>query len=106
MNQPAKSPATTDTKAPPALPPEAAAPPVPFRPLPMPRLKLIRSSESDFANSWGMVTTSGTPWAHVLRPDYLSLHANKLRVGDTIEVHTDDQVYFGRLLVRSVDGTG
>jgi hypothetical protein len=29
-----------------------------------------------------------------------------LRIGDQIEVHVDDQTYFGRLLVREVSGTG
>jgi hypothetical protein len=104
MSQATKSTPETAPSAPEAA--EPAVLQVPFRPLPTPRLKVLRSSESDFGNQFGAVTSTGTPFEHVLRPDFWSLHAMKLRVGDTIEIHTDDQTYFGRLLVRSVDGTG
>jgi hypothetical protein len=81
MNQPAKS--TVADEA------EVTAPPKQLRPLAAPRLKIIRSSESDFGNLFGAVTPAGTDFEDVLRPDYWSLHAMKLRIGDTIEVHTE-----------------
>jgi len=77
-----------------------------LKPLAVARLKIIRSSESDVGNLFAAVTPSGTPFEHVLDPKFWSNLAGRLRIGDTIEVHTDDQLYFGRLLVRDVTGTG
>ena len=75
------------------------------QPLEQRRLKLLRASESpDFGNLWAAVTPAGLPFEAVLVPSWWSNHATKLHVGDTIEVHTDDQCYFGRLLVRHLGG--
>jgi hypothetical protein len=114
MNAPAKSPAPTEPKTPPASTPEAipVAPieirPAPFKPLEAGRLRLVRSSECDICNLWAAVLPAGAPFENVLRPDYWSscLGAKPLRVADTIEVHVDDQTYFGRVLVRDVSGAG
>jgi hypothetical protein len=76
------------------------------KPLANGRLRVIRSSESDIANLWAAVTITGTKWDDVLTPEFWSLHAHRLRVGDTVEIHTDDQRYFGRVLVRQVSGAG
>jgi hypothetical protein len=79
---------------------------LPFRPLQVNRLKLIRSSESDFANLHGAVLPAGTSFEDALKPQFWGLVAQRLRIGDQIEVHVDDQTYFGRQLVRDVSGTG
>jgi hypothetical protein len=69
------------------------------------RLKLLRASESpDFGNLWAAVTPAGLPFEAVLVPSFWSNHATKLHIGDQVEVHTDDQAYFGRLLVRHLGG--
>ncbi len=76
------------------------------QPLEQRRLRLLRASESpDFGNLWAAVTPAGLPFEAVLVPSWWSNHATKLHVGDTIEVHTDDQAYFGRLLVRHLGGS-
>jgi hypothetical protein len=74
-------------------------------PLEQRRLQLLRASESSgFGNVWAAVTPAGLPFEAVLVPNFWSNHASRLHVGDTIEVHTDDQTYFGRLLVRHLGG--
>jgi hypothetical protein len=84
----------------------ATAPPraTPFKPLENQRLKRLRSSESDFGNQHAAVTRAGVPFTDTLNPEFWANHGAVLRVGDVIEVHTDDQIYFGRLLVRNVAG--
>jgi len=75
------------------------------QPLEQKRLRLLHASESpDFGNMWAAVTPAGLPFETVLVPSFWSNHATKLNVGDTIEVHTDDQSFFGRLLVRHLGG--
>jgi hypothetical protein len=75
------------------------------QPLEQRRLKLLRSSESpDFGNLWAAVTPAGLPFEAVLEPRFWSNHATRLHIGDSIEIHTDDQSYFGRLLVRHLGG--
>jgi hypothetical protein len=98
-----------ESKAPAAGPPEVAAAPapsVPFRPLQVNRLKLIRSSESDFGNVHAAVLPAGTDFSDALRSDFWALVAHRLRPADQIEIHVDTQVFYGRLLVRDVTGTG
>jgi hypothetical protein len=94
----------TDPKAPDAAAVLPAKPPG-MKPLAMNRLKLVCSSSSDIANHFAAVLTSGTPFASVLSPEFWSNHAPQLRVGDSIEVHSDDRSFFGRLYVRDVNKT-
>jgi hypothetical protein len=75
------------------------------QPLEQRRLKLLRASESpDFGNLWAAVTPAGLPFEAVLEARFWSNHASRMHVADTIEVHTDDQRYFGRLLIRHLGG--
>jgi hypothetical protein len=103
---------TATKTAPPAPPAPIAEPdapsPVrrPVRPLAEGRFKIIRSSETDYANLFGAVTPTGTPMADVQVSDFWAPHAWKMHVGDQIEIHTDDASYFARLLVRHVSGSG
>jgi hypothetical protein len=106
MNETTTKTKATESKVPAGAETEILAMPVPFRPLAVSRMRVIRSSETDFGNVHGVVTPAGTPVEFLTRPEYWQLHANRLRIADTIEAHTDDGVYFARLLVRSVDGTG
>jgi hypothetical protein len=106
MSQPAKSPTAPESKAPAGAESEVLAMPVPFRPLAVARRSIIVASATNYGNLHGVITPAGTPWDHVLRADFWSLHANNMLVGDSVEVQTDDGRYVGRLLVRSVDGVG
>jgi hypothetical protein len=95
-----------------ADPNAAGPPPIPGlgktklpQPLEQRRLKLLRASESpDFGNLWAAVTPAGLPFEATLVPSFWANHATKMHVGDCVEVHTDDQRYFGRLLVRHLGG--
>jgi hypothetical protein len=91
----------------PKAPNPAAVPPKPLgiKPLAMNRLRLICSSSSDIANHFAAVLTSDTPFASVLSPEFWSNHAPQLRIGDSIEVHCDDRLWFGRVYVRDVTKT-
>jgi hypothetical protein len=106
MNETTTKSKATESKAPAGAETEVIAMPVPFRPLQVNRLKLIRSSESDLGNLHAAVLPAGTPFEHALRPEVFGLVAHRLRIGDQIEVHVDDQTFFGRLLVRDVSGQG
>jgi hypothetical protein len=76
----------------------------PLKPLPNGRLKTIKCSEADFASEHAAVALTGTLWGDVLNDDFFTNHQGRLRVGDTIQCHVDDQSWFGRLLVRAVTG--
>jgi hypothetical protein len=93
-----------NTKAAEAKAHEAIARPRQVKPLANSRLKVLRSSESDFGNQFGAVLETGTPLADMLDPAFWSLHANKMRVGDIVEIHIDDLSLFARVLVREVSG--
>jgi len=66
------------------------------------RLKLVGASAADIQNHFAAVTPQGTPFEHVLEPEFWAHCAYKLRAGDEITVHTDDMTYLGRLYVRAV----
>ncbi len=52
-----------------------------------------------------VVPEDGTPWEHLLRPDYWVHNATRFSPWDTIVVNYegDDACYYARLLVRSVE---
>jgi hypothetical protein len=74
------------------------------KPLEQRRIKLIRASESDMGNLWAAILPAGMPFSAVLSPGLWSNAAARLNVGDTIEIHCDDQSFFGRVLVRQLGG--
>jgi hypothetical protein len=75
------------------------------KPLEQRRLRLLRASESaDFGNLWAAVLPAGVPFEAALAPRFWVNHATRLHVGDQIEIHIDDQSFFGRLLVRHLGG--
>ena len=80
--------------------------PNPPNPLAQSRVKLVRSSEADLGNLWAAILPTGTPFESVLVPSLWSNHAMRMHVGDQVEVHADDQSFFGRVLVRQLGGTG
>ena len=80
---------------------ETAVPDLP-RALSESRLKLVGASGADIQNHFAAVTPQGTPFEHVLEPEFWAHCAYKLRPCDLITVHTDDMTYLGRLYVRSV----
>lgn len=70
------------------------------------RLKLVLASAADLGNGFAAVTPAGTPFEHVLAPEFWAHVAYKLHAGDEIAVHTDDGRYFGRVYVRHVSAPG
>lgn len=68
------------------------------------RLELVLASAGRIGNQFAATTPIGTPFEHVLRPEFWALTAYKLRPGDEIIVHTDDMSYRGHLYVRDVAG--
>lgn len=80
--------------------------PTEVKALPEGRLKLVLSSAADVGNGFAAVTPAGTPFDHVLAPEFWAHTAHKLHAGDEIAVHTDDGRYFGRVYVRHVSAPG
>jgi hypothetical protein len=81
------------------------AKPLGIKPLEMNRLKLVCSSSSDIGNHFAAVLPSGVPFTNTLEPAFWSNHAPSLRVGDTVDVHSDDRLWFGRIYCRDVGKT-
>lgn len=52
-------------------------------------------------NEWVITPEEGTPFEAVLREDYWSHIASRLRPCDIIEVHAEDATFFARLYVRT-----
>jgi hypothetical protein len=113
MTATATAPAAAKAPPPaPSAPPAAAAAEQPrptpqfFAALPFPRFKIINASEnSDFGNRFAAVLPTGMPFERALEPAFWSTIVNeKIKAGDTIEVHYDDLSQFGELYVRRVIG--
>ncbi len=99
-NKEPKPDAKPDTK------PEAAAEPKKIVALIESRMKLVLASAADLGNQFAVVVPAGTPFEHVLEPEFWAHNAHRLHVCDEITVHTDDLTYYGRLYVRDVAGAG
>lgn len=70
------------------------------------RLKIQHASDCDMGNVHALTTQHGTPFEHVLEPEFWANIAHKLRPGDTVNVHTDDMSYYAQLYVRGVGAQG
>jgi hypothetical protein len=102
MAQPATVKDTTTSLSPnPPVPP----PRPPVRPLAQQRLKMVVSSASDIQNMWAVVVPAGTAVETVLLPEFWSNIADRLRIGDFIDVHSDGRDLVARLYVREVSKT-
>jgi hypothetical protein len=93
--------AAIDPKAAPANPLAL----LPAKPLPANRLKLICASSSDIGNRHAAVLPGGTKFASALDPAFWSNVASQLRIGDVVEIHTDERTFFGTVYVRDVTRT-
>jgi hypothetical protein len=89
---------TTDPKA--ALVNQLAL--LPAKPLTANRLKLICASSSDIGNRHAAVLPSGTKFASTLDPAFWSNVSSQLRIGDVVEIHSDDRTFYGTIYVRDV----
>jgi len=105
--------ATTKTKpaAPPvgtmgADTPTATPTKRPTPPITNARLKTLMCSARDWGNIHGVAIPKGTAFKDVLSPDYWSLVAPSMLVGDWIRVLADDGSYEALLSVRQVSGPG
>jgi hypothetical protein len=111
----------TATKPAPAAQPANALPPAPpsaasaeqprptpqfFVSLPFPRWHIINASEnSSFGNRFGMVLPTSMALEAALEPKFYANVVNeKIRAGDTVEVHNDDLSIYAELYIRRVIG--
>lgn len=74
--------------------------------LPEFRLQLTRASAGDVNNHFAAKMPAGTPFEHVLDPEFWAHTAYKLRAGDEISILADDVSYYGRVYVRAVSAPG
>jgi hypothetical protein len=91
----------------PPVPPTTATPPAPrpVKPLAQGRLRLVNSSSSDVQNHWCAVLPAEIGFEAALEPSFFSAHADKLRVGDVIDISCDSRSWFGSVYVRDVSRT-
>jgi hypothetical protein len=109
MNSPATAKQTSSPPADPlaaALAAAGADPKKKTPPLTLARFRTIGFSARDWGNVHGATVTSGTALDEILQPDFWSLVAPSLNVGDWIRVLTDDQAFEALLTVRAVSGPG
>jgi hypothetical protein len=73
--------------------------PVPVKPLPR-MLHPARFSQATYAtNRWSVTYDLTVPYDRMFEPDFWSHIANKLRIGDIIEVHAEDTSWFAEVYV-------
>lgn len=86
--------------------PKAAIPADKVTPLPTPCLRLLSASVSDRGNRWRATVPSVTSSDHPGYDAFWSGVADKLAVGDIIEVIPDDAAYFLEAYVYEQDSPG
>jgi hypothetical protein len=78
----------------------------PTPPITNARFKTLMCSARDWGNIHGIAIPKGTAFEDVLSPDYWSLVAPSMLVGDWIRVLADDNSFEALLTVRAVSGPG
>ena len=92
--------------APPATP--AANPPKPSPAARQYRLKemMLRADVTGYVNTqWQADIVADHPFSEVLKPEYWSVVAYKLKTGDKISCYAEDNSFYAELLVRDRDHT-
>lgn len=78
----------------------------PIRPLTVPRMRPIASSMGDSGNLFRATAPRGTPAEWPRHDEFWSSNADKLLVGDIIQVIPDDAEYFQEFYVYDADSPG
>jgi hypothetical protein len=94
-----------ESNGPPSKPPILAALAPPPKPLAQNRLRLVNASSSDLQNHWTAVLPAGIAFEAALEPSFFSAHADKIKVGDVIDIGGDSRSFFGSVYVRDVSRT-
>ena len=82
---------------------QATAAPLAVAPPPKPRPKMLGESRfalSSYAtNRWSVTLEAAVPYDRVFEPDFWSHVARKMRIGDIIDLHSEDTSFYAELYV-------
>lgn len=73
-----------------------------IEPVRCPSKALVIDRDNAHRGYWLAMIPDGHTAEDVLRPEYFGFHAGKIRVGDVIEVQSEDMSWWGELLVRAI----
>lgn len=73
-----------------------------YDPVRCPSKALVMDRDNAHRGYWLAMIPDGHNAEDVLRPEYFGFHAGKIRVGDVIEVQSEDMSWWGELLVRAI----
>ena len=71
-------------------------------PVRCPSKALVMDRDNAHRGYWLAMIPDGHNAEDVLRPEYFGFHAGRIRVGDVIEVQSEDMSWWGELLVRAI----